>query len=694
MARRSFEEYLASDDLATIEDDWIAEIERDATDLDYFVSLAQALATAGEEDRARGLLELYDAELLERGHATTRLELLRRAGPLVVRFNKMQREVLATLERLWGERPNYRSMIEYVGLHRSIDTPNKLWDAVVRLQSLQLFDVGAIVAMAGQGVGRIAEVNLPLETLKIDFDRKAGVTVGFRAAAKLLKPLPPGHLLRRKLEEPDALARLRDEQPTELLRAVLETAEGPLTAGEIREMLSGVVSEAQWTSWWAAARKHRQVVASASGRQSYRWEASAAGALAAVRSAFARAEPRARMEIFRKNAVRDDELVRDMAGDLASMAAEALESDPGLAFEIWFLLERAGRLPEALSGEIDQLTGPAVDCRRLLAGIEDRLLRERALAMLRERRPDWLEVYRDHLARESDPRLLTTIADALAAADRPAFERWIDDLLAQPRRATAAFVWLAERAAEDEWLRARSPLRLMQQVLLALIADEFSAYRARLRPLSESGGTLPRLLAHLEPEQGPTALEAIRRASGLESYQKEPLASALVMRFPELREENAGGPLYATAEAITAKREELRRLTEVEIPANRKAIEEARAMGDLRENFEYKSARERHEYLNTRVAALHRDLGRARPIDFAAVDTSEVRIGARVHVAAADGRQRTLSLLGPWDSRPEDGILSYESDLARALLGKTLGETVALGNTSFRIERIEPFRSA
>ncbi len=66
-----------------------------------------------------------------------------------------------------------------------------------------------MVAMANQGVGRVVEVNLPLETLKIDFERMSGVTVGFRAAAKMLTPLPPGHLLRRKLEDPEGLAKLR-----------------------------------------------------------------------------------------------------------------------------------------------------------------------------------------------------------------------------------------------------------------------------------------------------------------------------------------------------------------------------------------------------------------------------------------------------------------------------------------------------
>jgi transcription elongation GreA/GreB family factor len=611
-----------------------------------------------------------------------------------VKASRLQKEVTATLEAMWADKPSFRPMFEHVHLHKNIEDPAKLWDRVTRLTSLLVYDVGEVVAMAGQGVGRIAEVNLPLETLKIDFEKKSGVTVGFRAAAKLLKPLPVGHLLRRKLEDPDGLARLRDEDPPALLRAVLGTAGKPLTAGEIREALAGIVNEAQWTSWWAAARRHPQVTASSGGRQAYRWESSAEGAAVAVRLAFDRADPRGRMEIFRKNVDRAGELLEAMAGDLASISGEAVERDPGLAFEIWFLLERAGRLPQSLAGGIERLVGPAVDAKRLLAGIDDRLLRERALAMLRERRADWGPIFRDHFLRESEPRVLATVADALAEADRAGFDRLADDLVAQPRRAPAAFVWLAERAAEDETLRGRAPLRLLQQILAMLGSDEMVPYRTRLRALVEPGGTLPRLFVHLDEDQATSALETIRRTSALPGYQKDPLSNALLLRFPGLREDATAGPLYSTADAIAAKRAELRHIAEVEIPANRKAIEEARAHGDLRENFEYKAARQRHEYLNARLASLHRDLGRARAIDFANLDAGEVRIGTRVHFLAEDGRRRELALLGPWDSRPEEGIVSYESEIAQSLLGRAVGDEVDLGESRFRIQKIEPYRSS
>src|SRR5262249_48925385 len=147
-------------------------------------------------------------------------------------------------------------------------------------------------------------------------------------------------------------------------------------------------------------------------------------------------------------------------------------------------------------------------------------------------------------------------------------------------------------------------------------------------------------------------------------------------------------PLYATPASIDARRAELKRLLKVEIPANRKAIEEARAMGDLRENFEYKSARQRHEYLAARTGALDRELRRVRPLDPKTIDTSEVRIGTRLALRAQDGAPRSPTLLGPWESKPEEGVVSYESELGKGLLGKKIGDAVELEGVPYVLDAI------
>jgi transcription elongation GreA/GreB family factor len=683
---RSTQTLLAKGDFDSIENDWLSKLDKNPTDLDYFVGVARALAGTGEEKRARTLLEMLDEQLRD-GRWKARLDLLRRAGPMLLPTDKLHPAIVSTLSKLHGDRSTFKGLAEAAGLSRATHDLAKTWEKVDRLENLLAFDVGTVVAMDGKGVGRVIEANLGLESFKVDFERHRGLMVGFKAAAKLLRPLAPSHVLRRKLEDP---ASLKTMTPSALLHVTLASFDRPLTAGEVREILAGIVSEGQWTSWWGAARKHPQVLASGSGaRQTYTWAESSGDAQDSVWRAFDRATPRRKLELLRREGARDRALRDRMAEDLSEIAEGSVDSDPGLAFEIWVGLERSGGVPEDLMGlpwSPDALIA-ARDLGRLFEGIEERLLRERAYTMVRERRPDWAALYRDAMARETDPRALDTLAAGLAAGAPRELERFIDMLLAQPHRQPGAFAWLAERAAIDEELRARNPLRLLQQLLGSLNRDEFATYRIRLLALAESGGTIPRLLTHLTEEQAPLAEDAVRRAAALEPYQRDQLSAALELRFRSLRRD-VEAPLYATLPSITAKRAELNQIMGVDIPANRKAIEEARALGDLRENFEYKSARARHEYLNARAAALNGELIRVRPIDTTGTDLSAVRIGTRVDLVSAGGTRRSITVLGPWESKPEEDVLSYESDFGKLLLDQPVGATLTHGGETWTVAAI------
>lgn len=687
---RSTQNQLAKGDFESVENEWLAHLEENPTDVDHFVGVARALAGNGEEKRARLLLEMLDEQLRE-GRWAARLDLLRRAGHLLLPSEKVHPAIVSTLNKLYGHRSTFKGLSEAAGLHRAIHDLPKTWEKVDRLESLLAFDIGTVVAMEGKGVGRVVEANLGLESFKVDFERHRGLMVGFKAAGKLLRPLAPDHVLRRKIEEP---AVLKAAAPPELLRMTLQSFERPLTAGEIRDILAGIVSEAQWTAWWGAARKHPQVLASGSGaRQTYTWAESRGDAQESVWRSFERAAPRRKLELLRREGGRDAALRQRMATDLTEVADDEAAADPGLAWEIWFGLERAG----GGGGDLqdvpwapDKLLA-ARDLGALFSGIEERLLRERAYLMARETRADWPAVYRDALGRESEPRALDTLAGGLAVGAPRELERFLDGLLAQPHRNPAAFTWLAERAAEDEELRTRNPLRLLQQVLGSLNRDEFAPFRVRLLALAESGSTVPRLLAHLSEEQAAQAEDAVHRAAALEPYQRDQLSTALELRFRSLRKTDEV-PLYALRQSIAAKQAELHHIMTVEVPANRKAIEEARALGDLRENFEYKSARQRHEYLNARAAALNAELLRVRPIDVEGMDLGTVRIGTRIRLHAAGGRERTITLLGPWESRPEDDVLSYESELGKLLLDQPVGAEVAIGGETWTVREITPYR--
>jgi transcription elongation GreA/GreB family factor len=120
----------------------------------------------------------------------------------------------------------------------------------------------------------------------------------------------------------------------------------------------------------------------------------------------------------------------------------------------------------------------------------------------------------------------------------------------------------------------------------------------------------------------------------------------------------------------------------------------AKEHGDLRENFEYHAARQKHEYLSARIATLSDELSRTRPLDPARIDVSEVHVGTRVTLRqVASGAVRAVTILGPWDSKPEEAIYSFQAEFAQRLLGAKAGDTVSLPEGDASVVKIEPWRS-
>ena len=681
---------IAAGELDPVADAFVARLAESPVDAVFLGEVGRALVEAGQEEHADFLLRMADDHLRQGAGWRPRLQLLRRAGALLYPEPlALHEEIVRSLLAAHGGSDLAKRLLDKLGLQRAPDDIPKTWEKVDRVDELMALAPGTVVAMEGKGAGRVAEVNLQLDSFRVDLGALGVLSVGFAAAKKMLKPLPPHHVLRRKLEDPAALAALKANDPAELVRVALASYDEPLTGNELRQALAGTVDEAEWTSFWNRAKKSPQLVALPGARQRYRWADSAGAAVAGVRERFAAASWRERLDLLKGDGARDPAMKGEMVATLAEEARQLRAAEPAAALDVALALERAGA---PLAGDLapEALLAASDDPVRLL-GATSRAAREEGYRRLPAVRGDWPTWFEKALLREEEPKVLDLVADRLTAESRAGLDRVVGELLTAPRKSPAGFAWLAERAARDESLLQRSPLRFFQQVLASAGDEAFSTHRKRLLKMADSGGTLPRLLPLLDAAQAAQAEEAVGKAPGLEQYQREALKNAIQLRFPELRQE-AEQPLYATPEAIVAKKEELRRLLEEEIPTNRKAIEEARALGDLRENFEYKSARQRHEYLAARASGLHRDLGRARPIEAAKVDASAIRVGTRLVLRGPGGEERTLTLLGPWDSKPEEGILSHESELATSLLGKEVGDSVTVEGKTFSVTEIRPFR--
>lgn len=149
-----------------------------------------------------------------------------------------------------------------------------------------------------------------------------------------------------------------------------------------------------------------------------------------------------------------------------------------------------------------------------------------------------------------------------------------------------------------------------------------------------------------------------------------------------------------TASGLVKLEDEVRNLKQVERPAVIRAIAEARAHGDLSENAEYHAAKERQGFIEGRIQELDDVIGRSQVIDPAKLTGKSVKFGATVTVIDEDtDKEATYQIVGDMEADLKQKRISISSPLARALIGKSAGESVEVaapgGAKSYEIVKVK-----
>jgi transcription elongation factor GreA len=149
-----------------------------------------------------------------------------------------------------------------------------------------------------------------------------------------------------------------------------------------------------------------------------------------------------------------------------------------------------------------------------------------------------------------------------------------------------------------------------------------------------------------------------------------------------------------TAEGWQVLDDELKRLKTAERPAVIAAISEARSHGDLSENAEYHAAKERQGWIEGQIAEIEDRMARAQVIDVSKLSGSQVKFGATVSVIDEDTEEEArYQIVGEHEADVKKGKISIVSPLARAMIGKEMGDVVEVntpsGGKAYEIRKVE-----
>ncbi len=229
--------------------------------------------------------------------------------------------------------------------------------------------------------------------------------------------------------------------------------------------------------------------------------------------------------------------------------------------------------------------------------------------------------------------------------------------------------------------------RLLSAIFFAIDYEALQAASARRIPLadilSEDTALIPDLLSTADPETARDLANTLMLNQGFEELTKKSLLARFIKIFPKIQSlvaadaEGKDEQLIVSRASYDRKREEYDQIVSKKIPENSKAIAAAREHGDLRENSEFKMAKQDQSVLMAQKGQLERDLARARVTDFKDATTDQASVGTVVEVRkVADGSTTTFTILGAWDGDPDRHIISYKTAFGAALLGRKPGEVV------------------
>ena len=209
--------------------------------------------------------------------------------------------------------------------------------------------------------------------------------------------------------------------------------------------------------------------------------------------------------------------------------------------------------------------------------------------------------------------------------------------------------------------------------------------------LSDDKELLRDILTKGTAENAKDLAQALILNPGFEDLSKRSLLARFIKLYPEIQDilDDSGSSssqvstvatddsLIVSQSSYDKKMADLDELNKEKIPANSQAIEAAREHGDLRENAEYHMAKDEQKVLLARQSELQTDLMRAKPTDFTDAPADAVGIGSIVNLSNTDtGDSQKYTVLGAWDSDPDENILSYLTPLGQKLLGKKVNDFV------------------
>lgn len=616
-------------------------------------------------------------------------------------------EIAACFQGKYAKNPNVNDFIASSNLTQNF---RNVFEAINDFEKHIAFGVKNFIYHRTWGVGIITKVEN--DNLFINFGRKNGVKqMSLKMAVSALQPLARDHIwvLKATKSKDDLQKLFKDNRDkTQALKIIIKSFGNSCDFKRIKsELVPSILTPGEWTSWNTAAKKtletnpifgvnpnniNEYIVRDA--------KISTEEKLSNEFKAEKQFAPRADvfMRFFKnEEADKDSEFFMDMYNYFKGFLKGAHQANEQVVASYLIVQKVGAEMPSLavqLNYTFEQLYRDIDNPREMYTLLKDTKNTSFQADFLNQIKllSDWVDQYIELFPTVLNKKMLNEIIEN---GNTEKVQKLAVKVFENFRDYRNAVLFFFEECQDDAWFKQSGISYQKQLITIVNIIDQ--SYREidnhvdttenkkiiknAIKLIFDGENAYANYMLSCDMDTMTHLYTLVDDIVNLEGIYKQALRNKILSKYPDYKfrakEEKTNAPkgMLVTKAKLDEKKALEAKMTTVDIPAIAKEVADAKEKGDLKENAEYIAAKEAQHKLNNDLNRLQGELARAVIFDPTTATTSMVSFGTEVVLTNnATGKDEKYIIMGPWESDPDAGIISYMSPFGNAILDSKVGE--------------------
>jgi transcription elongation factor GreA len=702
MYKKALHRYVSKKIFSTAREIWSKLVASIPDEIEFFLHVQRRVNKNISADRAAILLlELFEKHK-SLGNIDICIDLLKIILDIDEKDSLARKELVDCYRKKYE---NHSQLDEFIRLSNLTQSWRSVHEAVADFEKHVSFDTGNYVFHRTWGVGRISSVKG--DEITIDFAKKRNHSMSLKMALNALQTLGKNHIwVLKATANKEKLHEKVKKNPAWALKTIIRSYDNLCDVRNIKnELVPSILSAGEWTSWSSKARtilktdpcfgvSPDNIDVFTVRDHSVSLEEKLYNEFKAAKGFFDRVSA-IRAFVNSKDIEPDSEYFTEMVNYFANYLKSWNQVNEQIIASYLLVKDMYTKFPHLGSSiqiTFSELYEQIEDLEPVFSALKDTELKLDFLKHIKLFINNWQDVY----VRLFPIALMPQIINSL---EKEGYEANLISMVIRCngnyREYKEAVVWIFKNLREKPWfertgLSTEKLIINLVNVLQATFREienhrdtvENKKINRQIQVILFKEAFLDTFIQQADEDTITRIYTLVEDVKDLDPAEKMRLRNSILKLFPKFKfygdEERSvlQKGLIVTAAKMQEKQKLLQHILEVEVPENSKEIGSAIALGDLRENAEYKAAKEKQELLNTTVSKLKDELEKAQVFDPSTVNITRVSFGTTVTITDNTKNETlTYTILGPWESDPENMILSYLSPFGSSLLNKKAGET-------------------